>query len=181
MLERISEPISNLFLKKLVSTTEVELINFQSQSNFHKSKIPGSSYNFNYKIIEMNLNYICTSVQPKPYQEYKLTDTEANKRAADVEFSRIYNELNGYAIKFSLFLTQAGIKNTLGEKLLYGYPISLDLPLLQYLGTTIMSTDNILSAQVSRFSSGDKLIVSCAYTGNVNYTFDSGSQSHIFP
>lgn len=182
MLERISEPISNIILRQITSVTEIDIINFQNESNLLKSKIPGVNYNFNYNLVQLSISYLLPSLTAKPFQEYKLTDTEVSKRAADVEFARNYNELNGFASKLTLNVTQisSGVKDVIGEILLYGHPVSLQMPLLQYLGSPIMNDGIKLSVKLSHYRAGDKAIICAGYNGNLNYTLDTGNQSHVF-
>ena len=129
------------------------------------------------------------SLAQKPYQEYPL-QSENQRRADDIEFARLYNDTttdgeNGegkfYAIRLTLTLTRDSTSLVAAEVLLYNSLIRLDMPLLQYLGNAVMSDDLTLSAQVNNIGSLDEIIISGSYSGNINYSFDTGIESVVFP
>lgn len=193
MLERISEPIGNSVIKKATSTNitnPLEIFDFETESNIHKSKVPGTHHNFNYEINFLSVSYNLPSLAEKPFQEYPI-QSEEQQRVDNIEFGRLYNEgtVNEegkpYACKLTLFASPHPYSSgdaTLTEVLLYNHGTKVTLPLIQYINT-IFSPDFNLYAKFINFSIEDKIEFIGSYSGNMNYTFDSGTQEykHLFP
>ncbi|NET40579.1 hypothetical protein [Okeania sp. SIO2B3] len=189
MLDRISEPISSFFSARIDSSTDITIIDFSAETNYYKSIISGSDYNFNYALDYLTASYLLPSLIEKPYREYKGI-TQAQRTAEDVEFSREYNELTFderiekyYAIRLVLTIIDNSLNIPFGEILLYNSLTRLNQPLLQYLGTPIVGDSCTLKAKAINIKplESDSLIISGSYRGSVNYTFDNGNHSLVFP
>ncbi|MDJ0554825.1 MAG: hypothetical protein QNJ68_10350 [Microcoleaceae cyanobacterium MO_207.B10] len=189
-LERISEEISNYFLIRCLSSATITAFDFTSESIRLINLLGGTNHNFNYKLNFLSCGYYIPSLAEKPFQQYKLTDTERDRLNQDIEYSRQYNELttdesgNPYAVKMTIVLEQNGVSQEISSNLLYNSLTRLHLPLEQYFGSPVMSNNTILKVSCSAFDSQlDKIVLSGSYQGSVNYTFDSGTQSysHVFP
>ena len=85
-----------------------------------------------------------------------------------------------------LSIERNGESEVLGEVLLYNSSIRLNLPLEQYLGSQVVDRDCKILARVSSINNRgtqDEIIISGSFTGNINYTFDSGTMvnQHYYP
>lgn len=192
MKDRIQESVSGYFIKRITDRQETEIVNFPSISTGYINSIPGENYNFNYFLQSIKCSYFIPSVAEKPFREYELTDTTDQKRAKDIDFARLYNDQTfnpssrPYAIKLILSIERNEEAEVLGEVLLYNSSIRLNLPLEQYLGSQVVDRDCKILARVSSLNNQgvqDEIIISGSFTGNVNYSFESGIMvnQHYYP
>ena len=192
MKDRIQEPVSGYFTKRITDKSQTEIVNFSSISTGYINSIPGEDYNFNYFIRSIKCSYFIPSVAEKPFREYELTDTTDKKRSKDIEFARLYNDKTfdsysrPYAIKLIISIERNNETEVLSEVLLYNSSIRLNLPLDQYLGSQVVDRDCKILARVSSINNRgtqDEIIISGSFTGNINYTFDSGTMvnQHYYP
>lgn len=192
MKERVQEPISGYFMKRITDRQETEIVNFSLRSADYTNSIPGEHYNFNYFLRNIKCCYFIPSIAEKPFREYELTDTTDQKRAKDIDFARLYNDqtlgpLNKpYAIKLTISIERNGESEILGEVLLYNSSIRLSLPLEEYLGSQVVDDKCKILARVSSINNQgvqDDILISGSFAGNINYTFDTGTAAnrHFFP
>ncbi|NEO56581.1 MAG: hypothetical protein F6K54_28000 [Okeania sp. SIO3B5] len=202
MQERISEPISKSFLIPITGAgLNNTIIDFDNEERRHDSAAANRSFlNTNFIMNHLSVSYILPSLAPKPSREYSLTDSDLKERADEIEYERKYNDATfdedgkPYASKLVLFKRRLGVNQVLGHKLLYNsYHVKTrdNKPhftrehqnLMDIIGTPIMNSEFSLRAYLTRFEEGDEIVISASYTGNINYTFDSGVATHhlIFP
>ncbi|NEO54490.1 MAG: hypothetical protein F6K54_16220 [Okeania sp. SIO3B5] len=194
--ERISEPISNSFLNSVGSAGIYNtIIDFRTEKNKHDRVANGSEYNVNYVINHISVSYIMPSLAPKPDREYSLANSDLQQMVDDIEYERLYNDATfnedgkPYASKLVLVKTRSHLNQILGHVLLYNSykiknkdtkpPFTREYQdLMRALGTPIMTPELDLRCYLTRFEEGDEVIISASYTGNVNYTFDTGVLTH---
>ncbi|NEQ39148.1 MAG: hypothetical protein F6K40_24000 [Okeania sp. SIO3I5] len=186
MKDRISEPVSGYFVRKIQTTGYTEIVNFPDVTSKYQSAIVGTNYNFNYGINFMKCSYYLPALTPKPYQEYLLTDNTSVRTNKDIKYSSLYNETTKdkfgryHAVKLTMFAKVGATRDYLGDVLLYNSLVRLNLPLMQYLSSPVMSSDCIIECRVNAFYQNNEIIVSGSYSGNMNYTFDTGASLHDF-
>ena len=192
MKDRIQEPVSGYFIKKITDRQKTIIVDFPSISTGYMHSITGENYNFNYFLLNIKCSYFIPSISEKPFREYELTDTTDQKIAKDIDFARLYNDQTfgpsnkPYAIKLIIYIERNDESEVLGEVLLYNSSIRLSLPLEDYLGSQVVDSNCKILARVSSLNVQgvqDEITISGSYTGNVNYTFDSGTSvnQHYYP
>lgn len=188
-LERISEPISNLFLHKFNSNDEVTLIDFQSESSQIKDNLPGQDYNFNFELNNLSITHYLQSLAPKPYREYPITDSELQQLANDIEYIRSHNHTakdentnKFFAVKLELIIEVASISESVMDVMLYNSGVKKNNELLQFINFRLYPESSKLKVKLVNFdSSQDNMVLIGGYQGNVNYTFNNGTNLHSFP
>lgn len=192
MLDRITERISGYFTKKITDRQQTKIVDFPLISTNYINSIPGANHNFNYFIQSIKCSYFVPSIAEKPFREYELTDSTDQKIAKDIEFARLYNDktfnpLNKpYATRLTLSIEKDDESEVLAEVLLYNSSIRLNLPLESYLSSQVVDSKCKILARVSSLNFQgvqDEITISGSFTGDVNYTFDSGTtvKQHYFP